>query len=47
MTFATYIAMLAHLAVVSEKETGLVAHDLFLINTFAAFYPLIFLRDYS
>lgn len=43
MTFATYIMMLAHLAVLSEKETELVAYDLFLINILAAFYPLMFL----
>lgn len=49
MSFATIllkscVTMLAHLFVMlSKKEAGLVAHDLFLVNTLAAFYPLIFL----
>lgn len=36
--------MLAHLLVMlSQKQTGLVAHDLFLVNMLAAFYPFILL----
>lgn len=37
------VTMLAHLPVMlSKKEIGLVAHDLFLVNMLAAFYPLSF-----
>lgn len=49
MLFATIllkscITVLPHLLVIlSKKETGLDAHDLFPINMLAAFYPLIFL----